>query len=544
MAGSTFEGLPLLSWAIDDWEQFNAALKEKHPNFDWAKYLNDYKQSSYDDGIRLLFESAALPLNLGGETEKSRLITTDKPMGVFDFSLASRGMYRVPEYYSEKLAKDFPDKFIESELPSGVVPPIFIKEKTENNKKIFYYEDSDGFFECVIRQKGKTAIDNGDKNAKLKFATRNKKVYLTFKRNRGKVKYVEIYSLFYYTSLDGDVQFAIRHIPALMVSDYLESIGIKVRFYMTRFVQLYQDMLELKEKDSNGNELPLYKESPQKKNNYNMFVQPIIAKDFGEEFDKPMALMTSSRNYDAVYEAMAHYALDKEVKSHSTVYGSPDEDRRTGKVFEAADYMEGVERYRNKYQDYVKKGLFKSKEVLPEAMLFFHDTVIRDYFSAFVSKCKSITRESEDAKLLINLNINPFFNWWMRLSAAGLRNKIELINSNEFKKDFANIEKNLQKLIDELPIIIKNVNPTIKGPNGDILYVYLQELGNKILDNTKYDPGYGIASNGVLTLNRYIKAITVEISTYADGLVYETSTESKEKRDELVKTILTELKNY
>ena len=145
---------------------------------------------------------------------------------------------------------------------------------------------------------------------------------------------------------------------------------------------------------------------------------------------------------------------------------------------------------------------------------------------------------------MINLNINPFFNWWMRLSAAGLRNKIELINSNEFKKDFANIEKNLQKLIDELPIIIKNVDPTIKRPNGDILYVYLQELGNKILDNTIYYPGYGIASNGVLTLNRYIKAITVEISTYADGLVYETSTESKEKRDELVKTILTELKNY
>lgn len=543
MAGSLFEGLPLLSWAIDDWEQFYDALKIQNPSLDFTKYLNDYKQNSYDNNIRLLFESASLPLNLGGETEKSRLITTDKPIGVFDFSLASRGMYRVPEYYSEKLAKEFPEKFIESELPSGVVPPIFIKEKTENNKKIFYYEDSDGVFECIIRQKGETAIDNGDKNAKLKFATRNKKVYLTFKRNRGKVKYVEIYSLFYYTNLSGDVQFAVRHIPALMVADYLESIGIKVRFYMTRFVQLYREELTLKKSDSNGNKLPLYDEAPQKKNQYNMFVQPIIAKDFGEEFDKATALMISSQYYDKVYETMAHYALNQEVQKHKHVYGNPNLDGRTGNIFEAIDYMEGIERYRNKYQDYVKKGLFKSKEVLPEAMLFFHDTVIRDYFEEFMNQCKSYLNIYEDAKVLTNLNINPFFNWWMRLSASGLRNKIELVNSNEFKKDFANIEKNLQKLIEELPTIIKYVDATIQK-NGKKLSDYLQEIGNKILDSTDYENGYGIAKNGQLTLNRYIKIITVEISTYADGLVYETPVESKEKRDELVKTILTELKNY
>ena len=149
----------------------------------------------------------------------------------------------------------------------------------------------------------------------------------------------------------------------------------------------------------------------------------------------------------------------------------------------------------------------------------------------------------EDAKVLTNLNINPFFNWWMRLSASGLRNKIELVNSNEFKKDFANIEKNLQKLIEELPTIIKYVDATIEK-NGKKLSDYLQEIGNKILDSTDYENGYGIAKNGQLTLNRYIKIITVEISTYADGLVYETPVESKEKRDELVKTILTELKNY
>ena len=35
--------------------------------------------------------------------EKSRLMPTDKSNGVFDFSLALNGMYKVPEYYSKEL---------------------------------------------------------------------------------------------------------------------------------------------------------------------------------------------------------------------------------------------------------------------------------------------------------------------------------------------------------------------------------------------------------------------------------------------------------
>ena len=116
-----FRGLPVLSWVIDDWEQFFEAIKLEDPNFNFQNFVNHYKQGDYNDGIGLLFESSPIKMNLGGETEKSKLIATDKPMGVFDFSLASMGMYKVPEYYSEKLAKEFPDKFKEFELPIGVV---------------------------------------------------------------------------------------------------------------------------------------------------------------------------------------------------------------------------------------------------------------------------------------------------------------------------------------------------------------------------------------------------------------------------------------
>ena len=60
-----------------------------------------------------MYTQAPLALNLGGDTEKTKIKPTDKSTGVFDFSLASIGMYKVPEYYSAELAKEQPNKFVE-----------------------------------------------------------------------------------------------------------------------------------------------------------------------------------------------------------------------------------------------------------------------------------------------------------------------------------------------------------------------------------------------------------------------------------------------
>jgi len=166
-----FSNIPVLAWAVDDWEQFYQLLG----NFDLKEYLEKYKQRSFDDNISLLFEKAPLNLNLGGQTEKTKLVTTDKPIGIFDFSLASRALYRVPEYFSEKLARNFPEKFKEFELPSGVVPNNLIREELINEQKKFFFEDCDGKFDCEVQQKGTAAIDQKLPDAKLKFATRIKK---------------------------------------------------------------------------------------------------------------------------------------------------------------------------------------------------------------------------------------------------------------------------------------------------------------------------------------------------------------------------------
>jgi hypothetical protein len=532
-----FEGQPILAWAVDDWEQFQELTKD----LDLQDMIRRYKQNSYDDGIRLLFDNAPLKLNLGGETEKSKLITTDKPIGIFDFSLASRGLYRVPEYFSQKLANQYPDKFKEFELPSGVVPPNLVKQDFQQGQKRYYFKDDNGEYNCEIRQKGTTAINLGIPNSKLKFATRNKKVYLTYKKNKGKVKYVEIYSLFYFTSLSGDVQYAIRHIPAMMVADYLESIGVMTRFYMTRFVDIGRSSDREMRTIYEGFDLPMAQSGRKPKASY-LFIQPIIAKEFGQEFDKELGFLISSANNQSIYREIAGNSQMKELVDGWRVYGDPD--------WEQNNYWEGIERYRNKYQEYVKLGIFKSKEVLPQAMLFFHDMAIKKKMNEFVSNSVSAINKKtnssvSEAQALIDVEINPFFNWWMRMSATNLKNKIDIINSNELRKDIADMEIALNKMVDEAYLIVDNIPDSLLDSNYNPYKEYVRGLLEKILEIYEiYVRSRNNFGKRPINFKNYVIGITTEITTYAEGGYFPTSEEEIEKREQLVTNVITELQNF
>ena len=538
---STFINQPVLGWAIDDFEQLYEIFKNLSSSSDYLKNKLDGYTDSFNS-ISMLFDSAPINLNLGGATEKSKLVPTDKSIGVFDFSLASRGLYRVPEYYSEKLAQEKPDRFVEFELPSGVIPPNFVKYDVLLGNKIFYYEEDGVKYNCVIRQKGDTEIELGVKGAKKKFATRTRKVYLTYKRNKGKVKYVEIYSLFYYTNLSGDVQYAIRHIPAVMVAEHLESMGVKVRFYMTRFVQL-DKRLTLRQK-YDVTELPLYKDAPNKQNPRNLFIQPIISKEYGQEFDKKLGfLISSSSNSNSVYRKIAQNSLKKEVTNNDPdPFGRPS--------WSQNDYFEGIERYRNKYEQYVKLGLFKAKEVTPEAMLFFHDMMIKENLMSFIERGieyfnGKYTRWDDDsqAQYLIDINVNPFFNWWMRISAHNLKNKIDLINSNELKKDLILMHKDFENNIDEFYKIVDEIPDTIIANSGskigELYKLFIKDLGIRILRGYEM-----INSRDEKTFRPYVTNIANEISTYALGLFFPTPDERQQYRDSLIESILIELQNF
>ena len=134
--------------------------------------------------------------------------------------------------------------------------------------------------------------------------------------------------------------------------------------------------------------------------------------------------------------------------------------------------------------------------------------------------------KNEISEALTDGDINPFFSWWMKLSANQLKDKINIINSNELVKDIAKIKYEAETMIQDG---IKIVNDTTHRPLKNILQQYL----NSVLNGYKlYD------SRNTFSFSEYIQTITIEISTYADGEIYETDADTREKRDELVESVL------
>ena len=386
----------------------------------------------------------------------------------------------------------------------------------------------------MLQQKGISAIEQGIPGAKKKYATTNRKVYLTFKKNRGKVKYVEIYSLFYYptpdtNSLEGDIQLAVRHIPALMLADYLESIGIKVRFYMTRFVKLIKESHIVRDIDPKTNfELPMNKYLTPQGYKQSLLVMPIIVKDFGQDMDKLLSLLVSSNNTRDVYETFAKNSLERETTTIDPfLFGDPN--------FSKEAYLAGFARYKEKYAEYVEKGILKTKEVLPEAMIFFHDFVIKNNLRQFTNKAKKIVPNTfSEAQLYISPEINPIFSFWMKTSSKHLKHKIELINSNQLRKDLANIYKEIIEIKNDFDLMFNNIPKKNRK-----LREFYEEYGKIILLGYKM-----IGFNNEIDFISYIKDIEIEITTYAQGIIYPTKEETQEKMDELFININTELENF
>jgi hypothetical protein len=528
---------PILAWVVDDFEQFNQILGSS--NFNLTDYLKNYTRDVYSDKISKILFSSPFSLNLGGETKKNKLIATDKPIGVFNFSLASKTLYPLSEFYSEKLAQENPNRFSAENLLSGIVPNLLVEFIVVGGENKYYFKDDNGVeYPCVKRIKGQTAMDRGVPNAKLEYKSKTKKVYQTYKKKGGKVRYVEIYTLFYYDRVSGDLQFAIRHLPAMMVAEYLESIGVKTRIYMTRFVELDGRRFNLREKDiDSGADLPMYFQPivSQRNNTFpdSVLIQPIIAKEFQQEINNPLAYLISSNGYDRVYRLIAQNTIQRETTQGATsVFGEP--------KWEQIQYWEGFERYRNKYLKYVEDGLFKSKEILPESMIFFHDLSINRNISRFCDKAQEYAERSsgnwmseEDALLLPEVNV--FFNWWMKLSANVIKHKVNIINSNEYNKDLREIKSEVETSLLEYDRIISTTqDQTLKDD-----YV---RIGRNIFNDLEIRKRTLANGIEVLDFNNYINQIVEELVVFADGDFFPTPEDEVERRLAFKDLIIDELK--
>jgi hypothetical protein len=542
---NSWRGLPIFCWAYDTPEAWQDAFGKNL----YKERLADYSKIYDNDIAPILFEMG-MKFNLGGEQDKSRLETTSRPIGVFDFSLASKGLYRVQEYYSQELATDYPNLFDTFELPSGVVPPNLVDNITIGGIKNFVYKYNGKTYVLDKRQKGTTAIEDGTKDAKLKFATSTKDVYLKFKRVGGKVKYAEIYSLFYFTSLSGNDEYAIRHLPALMTAEYFESMGIKTRVYMTRFCNPSATG-RLRQNDLLTNaELPMF---TQKLNStgYTRFddeiiFAPIIVKDFGQEIDWKSCLAVSQENSYAIYDDVVKNMLRKEVDGNVfSPYGQPDQTQER--------YLEAFARYKEKYQTYVKAGIWKSKEIQEDSQLFFHSQSIRMYLTRVRNKLAQVFSNNmlpspNNWKQILEKSVvaRTFFEWWMKTSAGRCRDTLMIMNAKEPRKE-------MQKVIDELKARIDDINAYLRivvpqayadnTPNNNLergVAFVLNE--NKFVDNILEMEGVSMDFNGEYKYENYLNRIITDATTYASDPLFPTDDDTIERLDERAELLYNDIK--
>ena len=320
------------------------------------------------------FDKLLVETDMGGAFKKSKLKITDDTRGIFDFGLASQGLFRAIEYYSKELAIDSPNEFPNN--VAGIVPDKFVITKNIFNTISFYYKSKNNKeYELTQQQEGTKELleinpnailkktQNGlryvepssyidpisNKKISLKFKTKNKKSYLMFEKKGGKAKMIELYF-----PIHGSVY--LKHIlPLLLVAKYLKQAGIMTRINILR----------------------MYHE---KSNLFVMYGYPI--KDYGDEIDfneiaingvdgrwwEAMRVMVRAFNdMDTAKTLLAN----NETPSKQTMrfYVGAGSEAGTGSSAHA-NYVEVFSRYRNWYMDQIKQGLMPPLRVDKKLILF------------------------------------------------------------------------------------------------------------------------------------------------------------------------------
>lgn len=259
---------------FDDWQQFmdkgNEYLQEMRQ---YSKFENFYKEYNWEsvpsnmsteetqtiedlnkgfyktymeeellENVLVAFDEILADIDMGGSFKKQKLIITDRTQGIFDFGLASLGLFAEQEFYSEKLAEESPLEFPKE--PKGVVPPMFV---TLNQVGDYWYvSNTTGKKYKMTRQdKGtQAAIYDGYSPNEIptkykSFKTKQKKSYLMFKKEGGKAKKVDLYvpmGGLGGMSASGMLQ---RALPLFMAARFFESVGIRTRLNCARVWQSY-----------------------------------------------------------------------------------------------------------------------------------------------------------------------------------------------------------------------------------------------------------------------------------------------------------------
>tara|TARA_R110001632_G_scaffold128872_2_gene242955 strand:+ start:201 stop:1883 length:1683 start_codon:yes stop_codon:yes gene_type:complete len=241
--------------------------KSKYADADtFIKDLNKEDKSNIEtkEISKSILENIKSFIQLGGLYANDRLIVTQDKRGMFDFGLASLGLYRPIEFYSEKLSQEIKNggtvnKFIN--FADGVVDSDKVTKNSFGSKSIFVYKQDGNAYPCVKRQKGATLVFekfsnqcelkpnkdglyityyknsdkvfNGESKTKLKYASSNKKSYLIYNKKEDNVKYVDLFMPINLLSSPNSTR-AMSLLPLYLIAGALEEFGIQVRISAMR----------------------------------------------------------------------------------------------------------------------------------------------------------------------------------------------------------------------------------------------------------------------------------------------------------------------
>lgn len=216
-----------------------------------TRYVNDSAMDEY----RRVSDDVKQKLDMGGVLEKDRLKPSEDSSGVFDFGLAAPSLYRMIEWYVEELDELVDGNFVEKiDMGDGTSNYYtFIEGKNYRVRR-----QQKGTFdilknvpnsqlimvgENMFATKPTSGIGADGVTYRLKFATKNKKIYLVRPKKGGAPQYLDIFvPIGGLASVTSSGMLA-KVSPILMVAEQMEQAGVKVRVYGLRTYKVDGDTI-------------------------------------------------------------------------------------------------------------------------------------------------------------------------------------------------------------------------------------------------------------------------------------------------------------
>lgn len=371
-SSDTFKN-PSKRWVgSDDLKLLNGKIKEFIDPSSLDKIISEIKE---------LFST----INLGGAFDKDRMVATDLPIGVFDFSLASAGLFRPQEYYCKEL--------------DIVVNPNYVRKVSENPSIYVYTDNSSGVpitYSLVQQQEGTHALKEKESykdslivigkseseanrlasekfpDAKLVFRTKTRKTNLIrrsklLKENEaGNEKYVDLFIKIGGLSNQTPVSLMYASMPCFLVSFFLDRAGIKTR------------ILGLADGSVGGFS---------SRNDYTKerFMSAFVIKNYEESFDFNLTAILTADSRVFRYKLFKHIVVEFHKKFKLDI-GS-----ELGSDYRSTTFDLGFERFKNFYVKNSEGVGVKNKNT----RLMFSSSYIPDPYSS--------------EKKMLNGAINEFF---------------------------------------------------------------------------------------------------------------------------------------